>query len=397
MVPHIIKLVEKLTARVEAATESCDELTEQMVWNIHGTVVWKAKSFSGSPVFYPVYKYGEFYSYSMLALILKKGFLRLNQRAVKAAERPDFLCQTGLETIDRDIVRIGHAHRCEFKIQDADMYAWRIATALKHDIAAIEEKHSDFKNIVLCGGKDSLNLLLLPWKNPTVAASAPPNFELVKEFVRVNQLDYEVICLQDLYDKEVLEHEVLEACCYVDLTQWKWGVHLRDIALKYANKIIFWEGLVAGVYTTNSWKIYMHPRRRFEQFARRIYKRLEKPLPFTINRAIGRLLHRSVIQATWDKAAKIGGSHMALIREITDCLALSAYHGPEMIKVWEEVDLGSAAQRDMRNLVGRYLHGKDVIYPMINPAPPPSKIRIGMSSPSKLIELLESGGIRIER
>ena len=88
---------------------------------------------------------------------------------------------------------------------------------------------------------------------------------------------------------------------------------------------------------------------------------------------------------------------MAFIREITDCLALSAYHGPEMIKVWEEVDLGSVAQRDMRNLVGRHLHGKDVIYPMINPAPPPSKIRIGMSSPSKLIELLESGGIRIER
>ena len=56
-----------------------------------------------------------------------------------------------------------------------------------------------------------MNLLLLPWKNPTVVASAPPNFEFVKEFVRENQLDYEVICLQDLYDKEVLEHEVLEA------------------------------------------------------------------------------------------------------------------------------------------------------------------------------------------
>ena len=397
MVPHIIKLVEKLTARVEAATESCDELTEQMVWNTHGTVVWKAKSFSGSPVFYPVYKYGEFYSYSTLALILKKGFLRLNQRAVKAAERPDFLCQTGLETIDRDIVRIGHAHKSEFKIQDADMYAWRIATALQYDIAAIEEKHSDFKNIVLCGGKDSMNLLLLPWKNPTVAASAPPNFELVKEFVRKNQLDYEVICLQDLYDKEVLEHEVLEACCYVDLTQWKWGVHLRDLALKYDNKIIFWKGSVGGVYTTNLWKTYRYPRRRFEYFARIIYKRLEKPLPFTINRAIGRLLQPSAIQATWNKAARMGGSHLAFIREITDCLVLSGYHGSEMIKVWEEVDLGSAVQRDMRNLVGRYLHEKDVIYPMINPGPPPSKIRIGMSSPSKLIELLDSGGIRIER
>ena len=397
MVPHIIKLVEKLTARVEAATESCDELTEQMVWNIHGTVVWKAKSFSGSPVFYPVYKYGEFYSYSMLALILKKGFLRLNQRAVKAAERPDFLCQTGLETIDRDIVRIGHVHRCEFKIQDADMYAWRIATALKHDIATIEEKHSVFKNIVLCGGKDSLNLLLLPWENPTVAVSAAPNFELVKAFVRKNQLDYEVIRLRDPYDKEFLEHEVLEACCRADLTNWRWGVSLRDLALKYDRKIIFWKGQVADLYTTDKWKTFMHPRRRFEEFVRRVYKHLEKPLPFTINRAIGRFLQPSVIQATWSRCSVLQGCHMAFIREITDCLTLSGYHGNEMIKVWEEVDLGFAAQRDMRNLVGRHLHGKDVIYPMINPAPPPSKIRIGMSSPSKFIELLEAGGIRIER
>lgn len=397
MVSRIKKLVEKLTARVDAATESTNELTESMVWNTHGTVVWKAKSFSGLPVFYPVFKHGDLYSYSTLALILKKGFLRLNQSAVKAAERPDFRCQTGLETIDRDIVRIGNAHRCVFKIQDADMYAWRIATALQHDIASIEEKHSDLKNIVLCGGKDSLNLLLLPWKNPTVAASAPPNFELVKAFIRKNQLDYELICLQDTYDKEVSEHEVLEACCYVDLAEWKWGVHLRDLAFKYDNKIIFWEGLVAGMYTTNSWKIYMHPLRKFELLPRIIYKRLEKPLPFTINRAIGRLLQPRVIQATWDKAAKLGGSHLAFYREITDCHALSAYHGPEMIKVWEEVDLGSAAQRDMRYLIGRYLHGKDVIYPMINPAPPPSKFRIGMSIPSKFIELLEAGGIRIER
>lgn len=303
----------------------------------------------------------------------------------------------GNETIDRDIVRIGHAHRCEFKIQDDDMYAWRIATALQDDTAPIEEKHPGYTNVVLCGGKDSLNLLLLPWKNTTIAASAPPNFELVTEFIKKNQLDYEVIRLQDLYDKKALEREVLEACCFSDLTQWKWGVHLRDLALRYDGKIIFWKGQVAGVYTTNRWKTYMHQRQRFEHFARAIYKRLGKLLPFNIDRGIGRFLQPRVIQATWGRGARMQGCHMGFIREITNCLALSGYHGPNMIKVWEEVDLASAAQRDMRHLVGRHLHGKDVIYPSFNPSPPPSKIRIGMSSHRKFIDLLEVGGIRIER
>lgn len=397
MVPRIKNLVEKLAARVDAATKSCNELTEPMLWNTHGTVVWKANSFSGSPVFYPVYKHGDFYSYSTLALILKKRYLRLNQRVAIAAELPDHLRQIGIKTIDQDITRIGSAHKSDFKIQDIDMYAWRITKALQHDIAAIEEKHPDYTNIVLCGGKDSLNLLLLPWKNPTVAVSAAPNFDLAREFVRVNSLDCEVTLLQDLYEKEVLEHEVLEACCFADLTEWKWGVHLRDLARKYDGKAIFWKGQVAGVYTTNVWKTFMHPRRRLKQLPRIIYKRLEKPLPFSVNRAIGRLLQPRVIQATWSRSARMQGCHMAFIREIADCLALSGYHGPEMIKVWEEVDLGSVAQYDMRNLVGRNLHGKDVIYPNRNPAPPPSKIRIGMSSPVKFIDLLEAGGIRVER
>lgn len=397
MASRIKKLVENLTTRVDAATENCNDLTESIVWSKHETVVWKAKNFSGSPTFYPVYNYGDLYSYSALALILKKGYLTLNQSVAATSEQPDFLRQIGNETIDRDIVRIGHAHKSEFKIQDVNIYALRIATAMQDDITPIEEKHTGYTNIVLCGGKDSLNLLLLPWKNSTIAASAPPNFELVKEFVRTNELDYEVICLQDLYDKAVLEQEVLEACCFADLTQWKWGVHLRDIALKYDNKIIFWKGQVAGTYTTNRWKTYMHPRRKPELIPRIIFKRLEKLLPFTINRSIGRLLQPRVIQATWNRGARMQGCHMAFIREITDCLALSGYHGPEMIKVWEEVDLGSVAQQDMRHLVGRHLHGKDVIYPGINPAPPPSMIRIGMSSHKKFLELLEAGGIRIER
>lgn len=44
-----------------------DELTEAQMWNKHGTVIWQAKKFVGNPSFYPVYKWGDYYSYSVLA------------------------------------------------------------------------------------------------------------------------------------------------------------------------------------------------------------------------------------------------------------------------------------------------------------------------------------------
>jgi len=89
------------------------------------------------------------------------------------------------------------------------------------------------------------------------------------------------------------------------------------------------------------------------------------------------------------------GGHMAFIREIADCLVLSAYHGTEVMKIWQNVDLGSVANKDMRDLVGEILHKGPVIYPSANPAPGPSVIRKGLGSPDNFISMLIEAGVII--
>jgi hypothetical protein len=59
----------------------------------------------------------------------------------------------------------------------------------------IEADHPGFASILLCEGKDSLNLSLLPWKNPVIVASASPIYNLVKAFTTDNDLSFDVISL----------------------------------------------------------------------------------------------------------------------------------------------------------------------------------------------------------
>ena len=86
---------------------------------------------------------------------------------------------------------------------------------------------------------------------------------------------------------------------------------------------------------------------------------------------------------------------MSIIRQLTDALVLSGYHGPAVQKVWSQVDLNRAVQKDIRPIVGKYLHGGTVLYPSTNPGPPPSKIRKGMSHFQPFIKALRSVGISV--
>lgn len=392
----MIEIIDRLRDRIDAHSAECDELTESDIWANHGVSIWSTNRFVGQPNFYPVYRCGDFYSHSVLALIIKKGVLNLNQSVAQAAARKGFFFLPGQATIDRDVSRIGGAHPSGSEIQDVDEYASRIANALISDVSAVEKKNPDKSNLVLCGGKDSLNLLLLPWQNDFIAVSADPNYELVRKFVEENGLRCDVIRLRDYVDENILRHEIMECCCRADLAHWRWGPHLKSIAEEFGGKMIYWKGQVGDLYMSEKWKTFMHPIRQPEEFLRKVYKRLEGPIPYFINRAIGRALQPAVIQATWDRCAALQGCHMGFIREITDSLVLSAYHGPEMIKVWSETDLGSVAQRDIRHLVGRILLGRDIAYPKENPAPEISQFRAGMSDPDKFIRALTKGGIRVE-
>jgi hypothetical protein len=393
----MLDYIEKIQNRIEERSKVCKTISEKDMWTTHGTLIWEAEEFLGTPHFYPVYKWGNFYSYSLLALIIKKGNLNPDTDSINYANIDDFLCLSASLNIDKDIKRIGAPHLSGYSIQDINEYAEKLANALIVDTQNIQEKNQGYTNYVLCGGKDSLNLLLLPWKEKVVALSAEPNYRFVKKFVEENSLNIEVCLLEDKYDPQELHDEVFECCCRVDMVNWRWGAHLREISQENNGKIIFWKGQMADLYTTNKWKVYMHPIQPVRIFAQKVYKRLEPIIPFKINRDIGRKIQPIVINSAWERGAVMQGCHMAFIREIADCLVLSAYHGPEVMKVLEEVDLGSVAQKDMRELVGEILLKRPVIYPIANPAPPPSKIRNGLGQPDKFMSQLKQGGIVIKK
>jgi len=148
--------------RATHPVEACGTLTEKMMWSKNGPPIWKADLFEGSPAFYPVYKYGDFYSYSLLSLILHKKCLRVNRRWVKKASAKDFTYNSGHDSIDREIKRIGGPQKCGYRIRNSDEYATKIAKALLKDCGEIEKNHPRYTNIIMCGGKDSLNLLFIP-------------------------------------------------------------------------------------------------------------------------------------------------------------------------------------------------------------------------------------------
>jgi hypothetical protein len=388
---------ERHLARASEPPAECDLLTESTFWAQHGPAIWKPKRAELHPAFYPVYRWGDLYSYSLLALMLRKGRLDANPEPLHAAARTDFDFWGGNDTLDRDITRLGGAHRSEMLIKSPEEYAARLVDALRDDVAMTEQRHPSHTNLIMCGGKDSLNLLLLPWKNPTVALSATPNYDLVCQFVAKNRLPLEVQRLEDKADSEVQEEEALLGCCRTNLSHWRWGTHLQQIARERGPRLLFWKGQVADLYTTPKWKAFIAPPTKRAVYPRKAYKLLSPHLPAILDRSIGRLIQPGVIRSTWSRCAALQGSHMEFLRELTGCLFLSAYHGPKVQKVWCEVDLASAAPSDMRHLVGRSLLGREVEYPNANPAPSPSPFRVKLGEPAHFFSLLDQLGFPYQR
>lgn len=379
-----------------ASKEICvvDTLTEKDMWEEHGSVIWQANEFIGSPSFYPVYKWNNYYSFSVLALIIHKGYISPNL-LVENLNNPLHIIPNN-RTVDNDIIRVGGPHEFECNITDTLEYCVKVSEALITDTKKLESTHEGFTNIVMCGGKDSLNLLLLPWENPVIALSAEPNYSYVCEFVKVNNLNVDVMLLEDKYDEALLENEILEACCRVDLSHWRWGIHLREIVAKLNFKVIIWKGQLGDVYLSETWKTYDYPIAKSRLLILKIYKRVSPLLPFFINKAIGKNLQANVIKTTWEKSANQQGSHVGFIRSLCNCLVLSAYHGENVSNVFSQVHLGAAVQKDVRAKIGELLLGKAVIYPTKNPGPAVSKFRINKHKLSTFITTLSKYGIDVK-
>ena len=375
---------------LEKRTAHVDTLDATAMWSTHGPYIYKAGAFTGEPNFYPVYRWQDNYSFSYLALLALKGTLNLQPGfAPEGRETP----LAPPEFPDRDIQRIGGIRRFSNRVADPAVFAEALAAAMIEDMRAVEALNPDARNLVLCGGKDSLNILLMPWKTPPVAVSAAPNYALVRQFVEDNGLGLEVIELRDWVDEDLLEREIAEAVCQVDLHHWRWSPHLRQIAEEHDGPSIFWKGQLADVTLTNFWRGYTHLPSKPLSIAMRIHKRLMTYFP-NARSPLDPMVVRHLEDSLWLRGAVAQGGHVGFLRSVCDALFLSAYHGPKATEAMFSVDLPKITGADLREKMGEILFGGPVRYPEQNPAPGPSHGRENLRTAARLRQALERFGVR---
>ncbi|MGA1870997.1 MAG: hypothetical protein ACMUJM_20865 [bacterium] len=388
--------IERVRTALKDRVKTLSALSQWDIWGEGDSLLWKSGNFIDKPWFYPVYHFRDTYSFSPLSLILLKGKVILNPKAVNITRKRNFFYLPLPGSIDREISRLGAPMISSNSLFSETEYANHLASAIRSDVKRIEKQHRGTTNIVLCGGKDSLNLLLLPWENSVMAASAPPNYELVCQFVSENQLKIDVIKLCDTKDEDVLGAEIAENCSRMNLEHCRWGADLQRLCQETHGKVLFWKGQVADALTTPKWESLCHPVDGLWHQFLRSYNLIKRVLPDRIRELVARRIIEPRFRITlWQRCAMWQGSHMSLIRAITGSHVFSAYHGPETTRVFGEVDLTRAVLSDMRILVGKILAGSDVWYPSLNPAPPPSKFREGLARADLFLDILKNAGVKI--
>ena len=376
--------------------QECASLSEWGMWSQHGPTIWRTPRFEGKPHFYPVYRYGDLYSYSLLSLILHKGSLRLNPAVVNEVATRTYPYQCGTATLDEEIVRLGGPVKSSRRIRSPEEFARRVAAGMRADAATIERLNPGYTNVLMCGGRDSLNLLLVPWQNPVLVMSAPPNYDLVRAFMADNGLTFDLIELNDT-DATLLDVEVLVNVCRNDLAHCRWGPQLARLARELSGRLIFWKGQLGSPFMTAKWKYFCHDRDRLAELADRIVQMTGGRGKHRLRRWLDEssILQRRYQRAAWDRGAMWQGAHVSILRQLTGALVASIYHGPAVREVREAVDLRLAVPYDVRPLIGECLSGSPLVYPSVNPGPGPSAIRDGCSGVATFVESIRRIGVPV--
>jgi hypothetical protein len=366
--------------------ERRESLSAADLWASDARTVFAAPRLADAPSFYPVYRMGDLFSHSPLGLIAHAGNVELDGDVIARLGRGERRYWSGPGTLDRRIRRVGAPRASTRTLRDRGEFVERLVDALRADVAAREARHAGHTNAILCGGRDSLNLLLLPWKNPVLVLSASPNLPLVRRFVADNGLPMTVHELKD-EDRGLLDTEVLANLCRLDLQHCRWSGELRAIARAHGGRIVFWKGQLGDSLLTAKWRVYTHPAK-----ARRLVR-----LPVLRGLTSSALFQGYFWWSQHNRGGMWQGTHMSLLRDLTGALVLSSYHGPAVNDLLAEVDLAATHTEDLRPLLGARLAGARVKYPAINPGPPVSPFRAGLSGVERFIEVATAAGLDVKR
>ena len=387
-------MVSAMKLDISLAPKFLDQDACASIWQRHDAYIFECPDFGEHPNFYPIYRHGDLYSFSILPLIAAKGELKLNPDFVSLNMAMGADVARPNPTIDSEITRIGGKTVLDQSITDRGDFVARFAAAINQDIADTCAANPGTTNVILCGGKDSLNILLADWNAPVIAYSAEPNFPLVQKFVADNGIDIEVRRLDDIDPGEGLTREIAEASCLVDLENWKWTAHLKQIAEDLDHQVVFWKGQVADAFLTDYWRSYTSSRSDKYKFFKKAYRKLAQTAPGLVDPFLARQAVADMEQAVWERAAVGQGAHLGMLRSICNALFLSVYHGPNAYDVMRRVNFRALSHEDIRPAIGAALLGREVRYPTENPAPPASRFRTGLRTTRHYTAALNSFGIK---
>ena len=162
----------------------------------------------------------------------------------------------------------------------------------------------------------------------------------------------------------------------------------------FENKVVFWKGQLGDTFMTPFWKTYVPHSKTITKGLLRIGRALGNYPDSALEKT--NLRQRYFFRNLWYRGAMWQGAHVAFIRQLTDSLVLSGYHGPAMKEVLSHVELKRTVQDDIRPLVGKCLHGREVVYPSTNPSPARSKMREGVSHLAPFLAALHSIHIPVQ-
>jgi len=383
-----------MTLNIPLEPERLDPCAASSLWTRHGSYIFQCADLKDDLNFYPIYRHGDLYSFSILPLIAAKGGLALNDEFVRANLLDGSDVALPNPTIDRDIIRLGGPAVFDQSITDWATFISTFADAISCDIDEVCAANPGKTHVILCGGKDSLNILLADWKAPVIAYSAEPNFPLVRQFVADNGIDIEVRRLDDIDPGDGLAREIAEAACMVDLSNWKWTAHLKQISDDLDHQVVFWKGQVADAFLTNYWRSYTSSRSEPYKFFKKACRKVAKTAPGLVDPIFAKRAIADMEQAVWQRAGVGQGAHLGFLRSICNALFLSVYHGPRAYDVMRRVNFQALSHEDIRPAIGAALLGREVRYPTENPAPPASSFRTGLRTVDQFTGALKTLGIK---
>ena len=371
-----------------------DSINQYDLWYRDDINVIHALQFHGFPAFYPVYQYKDYYSWSLLELIKHMGCIKLNDDAVLVNNiksfnylPPEFLPVMGIHRLGGPIANNSKRYRSPQEFVDA------MAISMAEDIHIVEDCLKGYTNIILTGGKDSLNLLLLPWKNPVIVASAEPNAVLVKEFLDVNGLPHQFVELLNDNDNSLLNEEILSNCGRIDIQHMRWLRQCKELGKSLDGKAIFWGGSLGDTFMTPYWRTYRELYKKDASLT--VLVKLKRLIQDNIDQLSGTKLQQRYFNAAWSRGAMWQAVSLAIHREVTGCLCLSGYHGGSVLQTLSETVLAECVNEDVRPKIGAAIAGWPIVYPLINPSPPVSNRPQNISLLQRWVELMNENGINL--